>query len=127
GVSVPLFSGRRNEGDIRAARAAVDEVPLRREAALLNLHTQLHRAFSGRQQAVESVAALRGEVIPLLTRALAETRDAYERGLYSYTAWVAARQELIEARRATIAAASAALRYGAHIEQLTAENLSVAQ
>jgi cobalt-zinc-cadmium efflux system outer membrane protein len=126
GVSVPLFTGRRNQGEVIAARAELDALPLEREAALLRLHTQLYRAFSGRRQAIETVSALRDEVIPLLSDALEESQEAFEQGLYGYADWAGARQQLIEAHRAAITAASAALRYGAEIEQLSAEDISAA-
>lgn len=126
GVSVPLFVGKRNAGAIRSAQAARDEVAVRREDAALKLRSQLFAAFENRRQALATVQVLQGEVIPLLTRAQAETRAAYERGRYSYLEWAGARNELVAARRVLIEAAAAALRYRTEIEQLTAEPLFAA-
>lgn len=123
GVSVPLFAGKRNAGAIRSAQAARDEVAYRREDAQLKLRSQLFTAFENRRQALTTVQVLQDEVIPLLTRAQAETRSAYERGRYSYLEWAGARNELVAARRVLIEAAAAALRYRTEIEQLTAEPL----
>ncbi len=123
GFSIPLFSAERNQGAVRSALAARNEVEVRREAALLRLHTQLFNAFQNRQQALVTIDTLQARTIPLLTDALSGIRAAYENGRYSYLEWVTARQELISARETLIDAATAALRYGADIEQLTAEPL----
>ncbi|MFD1582613.1 TolC family protein, partial [Microbulbifer halophilus] len=99
------------------------QVAAEREAALLRLKSRLYRAVSGREQALAAVEMLRNDVVPILSEALAEVERAYRRGRYSYLEWVAAREELIGARRAKIEAAAAALRYGAEIEQMTAAPL----
>ncbi len=123
GFSIPLFSAARNSGAVRSAIAARDEVEVRRQATLLNLRTQLFNAFQNRQQALVTIDTLQSRTIPLLTEALSETQAAYENGRYSYLEWVTARQELLNARSTLIDAATAALRHGADIEQLTAEPL----
>ncbi|RBP52680.1 TolC family protein [Arenicella xantha] len=124
GFSVPLFSSKRNRGATQSAVAARDEVAVRKEAAMLSLHTQLFHTYSNRQQAILTVKALQSSIIPSLEQALRETQRAYQHGRYSYLDYLTARQELISARRTLIDAASAVLRYGADIEQLTATPLS---
>lgn len=123
GVELPLFPARRSAGAIATAVAERERVAIEREAALLRLKSRLFRAVSGREQAVMSVEILRDEVVPTLREALIEVERAYLRGRYSYLEWVSAREELIGARRAEIEAASAALRFGAEIEQMTAAPL----
>ena len=123
GFSMPLFASDRNSGAIVAAKAARDTVYLRKEAALLKLHTQLYQAVNNRQQAIMTAKTLQKDIIPSLTEALEETQEAYQRGRYSYLELVAARQELMNVRRTMVDAATAALLYAAEIEQLTAEPL----
>jgi cobalt-zinc-cadmium efflux system outer membrane protein len=123
GVSVPLFSSRRNAGALQAAQAARDEVAVRRESALLGLRATLFDAYQQRKLGIETAELLHAEVIPALTRALRLTQAAYESGRYGYQEWVAARQELISAQSALIDAQADALQSGATIEQLTAEPL----
>ena len=94
---------------------------------MLQLHNQLQQAYSSRKQAIYSANSLRNTIIPLLEEALAETQIAYQRGLYSYLDYLNARQELLLARRALIKSATAALRFGADIEQLIAEPLPASQ
>jgi cobalt-zinc-cadmium efflux system outer membrane protein len=123
GLSIPLYSAQRNAGALQSARAAREEVSVRRESALLNLRASLFDAYQQRKLGIETASSLRTDVIPVLTRALQQTQAAYESGRYGYQEWAAARQELISAEYALIAAASSALQSGAVIEQLTSEPL----
>lgn len=126
-LSVPLFSGPRNRGELQAARAAASEVQYRRENALLRLKARLFQAWQTRQQAVAAVKAMREEVVPDLTQALDLTRQAYQGGRYSYVEWVTAQHELLSARQALVDAAATALLNQALIEQLTAQPLAAVQ
>ena len=124
GFSVPLFSGRRNRGEVQAALAARDEVRFRREDTLLRLHSRLFDAYHLRQQSIEAVEQIRSQMLPDLTEALTQTREAYENGRYSYVEWTAAQRELLSAREALVDAATTALLNQALIEQLTAQPLA---
>jgi cobalt-zinc-cadmium efflux system outer membrane protein len=119
GFNVPLFSSTNNSGAIITAQAERDEVQARKVTALLNLHSQLQQAYSSRKQAIYTANSLRNTIIPLLEEALAETKTTYQIVLYSYLDYLNARQELLIAKRALIKSASAALRFGADIEQLS--------
>lgn len=127
GVSMPLFSGGRNRGELQAAQAAASEVRYRREDTLLRLRTRLFEAWQTRQQAVAAVQLIREVVVPDLTEALDLTRQAYERGRYSYVDWVSAQRELLSARQALVDAAATALLNQALLEQLTAQPLAAAE
>ena len=127
GVSVPLFSRQRAQGDIESALAARNEVSYRRQDMLLQLHAQLYRAYSGREQAIASISKLQQQIIPKLTKSLEQTQTGYQRGLYSYLEFLTVRQDLLGARRSVIEAATAALLYQTEIEQLTAEPLTAAE
>ena len=127
GISMPLFAGRRNRGEEQAARAARDEVQYRQEEALLQLHALLFEAYHTRQQNIDAVEQLRSTVLPDLTKALDLTRQAYERGRYSYVEWTAAQRELLSAREALVEAAATALLNQALIEQLTAQSMTQGQ
>ncbi|MEQ3701340.1 TolC family protein [Thalassolituus sp.] len=123
--SMPLFSGKRNSGAVTTALAEKNQVFAQREVMLLDLHTQLFRAFHNRKQAIVAVRTLGSNIIPALEQALTETQAAYQRGRYGYLDYVSARQELLSARRTQIEAAAAALTFGAEIEQLTAQPLAM--
>lgn len=127
GLSIPLFSGRRNRGEVRTALAARDEVQYRREDALLHLHSRLFDAYHVRQQSIDAMDRIRSQMLPDLRAALTQTREAYESGRYSYVEWAAAQQELLSAQRALVDAATTALLNQALIEQLTAQPLTAIQ
>ena len=127
GFSMPLFSSKRNSGAISSARAQRSEIFVQKEVALLNMHTQLFRAFHNRKQAILVAKELQNTIIPALEEALKEIQSAYQSGRYGYLEYVSARQELLSAKRTLIESASSALTYGAEIEQLTAEPLSTSQ
>ncbi len=127
GISIPLFSSKRNTGAVSSVLMSRNEIRFQKDVALLQMHTQLFRAFGNRQNAIVSANTLRQEIIPSLKDALLETQKAYERGRYSYLDYVAAQRELLNARRMVVDAAAAALTYGSEIEQLTAQSLAAAQ
>jgi cobalt-zinc-cadmium efflux system outer membrane protein len=127
GISVPLFAGRRNRGEIQAAMAARNEVEYSQQSALLQLHTLLFEAYHTHQQNIAAVDQLRATVLPDLTKALELTQEAYERGRYSYVEWTAAQRELLSAREALVEAAATALLNQALIEQLTAQSMTPRQ
>lgn len=125
GLSVPLFSGRRNRGEIIEAEAKLTEAQVQRQAAQLELRTHLLTLLTANQTHYEKVRQLRNHVIPLLQQAQADAQVAYRRGLYSYLELVAAQQDLIQARRNLIDTAAEALGLQADIEQLTAAPMTL--
>ncbi len=127
GISVPLFAERRSRGEVEAALAARDAVHYRREDTLLRLHARLFEAYRLRQQSIDTVEQIRTRVLPSLQEALAQTREAYEGGRYSYTEWTSAQREVLSARRALVDAATTALLNQTLIEQLTAQPLTTAR
>jgi cobalt-zinc-cadmium efflux system outer membrane protein len=123
GVSIPLFSGHRNAGEIKSARAAYDEVAFSKQSGLAKLHVQLYDAYSQYQQHVKSVRVYQQTIIPALVSVLSETEQAYQAGRYRYQDWIVAQEELLTAKRALIDNAAAASLNQAIIEQLIAEPL----
>lgn len=124
GLSIPLFSGKRNKGAVKSARAAQNEAVFEQASAQLKLHTQLFEAYSQRQQHVAAADAYRNTILPELSAALRATRHAYETGRYSYLEWITAQRELLDAKQALIENAAAASLNQATIEQLIAEPLT---
>ena len=119
GLSIPLFSGRRAQGDIAAATARREAARFDSQAAVIAARATLFEAWQHRAHAIEAFAMLRDAVIPRLESALADTREAYRAGRYSYLELIAARQELIDARLALVNAARRA-----HLNRIELERLS---
>jgi cobalt-zinc-cadmium efflux system outer membrane protein len=124
GISIPLFSQSRNTGEVERVLAERNTVTYKRADTLLNLHEKLYTAYSLRQQNIASYQQLTTHVIPDLEKALSLTQFYYERGRLKYQDWVAAQQELLNAKQQMIENASNALLNQAVIEQLTAQPLT---
>lgn len=124
GVSIPLFTQSRNTGEVKRVLAERNTIALQRSNTLLNLHEQLYKAYSLRLQNIDAYRQLKTHVIPDLEKALSLTQLAYDRGRLKYQDWIAAQQELLNAKQQMIESASGALLNQAIIEQLTAEPLT---
>jgi len=124
GLSLPLFTGSRNRGNVQSARAAREVVETEAQSALAALRARVFGAWQAHKQASGAVETLQTDVIPTLTEALSQTRAAWEQGRYTYLEWIAAQRELLQARRALVDAAGEALLNQALIEQLTARSLA---
>lgn len=124
GISLLLGTRARNRSEIERAIAAQDTVAAARDATLLNLRARLFEAWQTHQHSAAAAHQLRTSVLPTLKLALAQTRQAYERGRYGYAEWMAAERDYLDARLAAIDAATTALLNQALIEQLTAEPLT---
>jgi outer membrane protein, heavy metal efflux system len=125
GLSMPLFPGRRNKGEVSRLIAERSSIAMERDTSVLELRTLLFNAYSSRQQAIYTVNQLQTKVIPFLEDALEQTRQGYERGRFGYLDYITVAQELLESKRLLIDSAAAVLTYGAEIEQLTADTISV--
>lgn len=123
-LSVPLFSKKRSDGEIKSALASRSAVNYAQHDLLLRLHAQLFEAYSLRRQSIAAVTKTEKEIIPALENALKLTRDAYENGRYRYLDLIAAQEELLATKQARIDAASTALISQALIEQLSGKALS---
>ncbi|MBW2941464.1 TolC family protein [Zhongshania aquimaris] len=123
GISIPLFSDRRNASETNSARAAYDEVEYSKQYGLAKFHVQLYEAYSQYQQHAKSVRVYQQTIIPALVSILSDTEKAYQAGRYRYQDWIIAQEELLTAKRALIDNAAAASLNQAIIEQLIAEPL----
>ncbi|GAA5317061.1 MAG: TolC family protein [Candidatus Pelagadaptatus aseana] len=124
GISIPLFSGKRNHGAVTSALAERNAVDYQQVDAQLKLHNRLFTAFSQRKENTAAVKQFSSQILPALEQALNLTRQAYETGRYRYQDWIAAQEELLTAKQQHIEAATAAQLNQALIEQLIAEPLT---
>jgi cobalt-zinc-cadmium efflux system outer membrane protein len=124
GVSIPLFSKKRNNGEVKAALANRNALDYARKDVLIRLYAQLFEAYSLRSQNIATVIKIENEVIPALEHVLTLTRQAYENGRYRYLDLIAAHEELLASKQARIDAASTALISQALIEKLTNVSLN---
>ena len=121
GFSLPLGAGRRAAPAIAEASALRALTDAQRQAAEVRARTQLYALYQELGHAITETRLLQDRVLPEMTAALDETRDAYQRGRYSYLEWVEAQREFIAIRRSLIEAAQNAQVFQAEIERLTGE------
>jgi cobalt-zinc-cadmium efflux system outer membrane protein len=127
GVTVPLNASRRARNEITAARAGRELIAAERDAHRVRAEAQLFELFQELRHATTEADVLRTSVLPEMEAALAATRNAFERGRYSYLEWVDAQRELIEVQGALIDSSANAHLYRTEIERLTGEPLSSAE
>ncbi|MFZ5492792.1 MAG: TolC family protein [Pseudomonadota bacterium] len=121
GFSMPLGAQRQAAPAIAEASALRGLTDARREAAAVRARAQLYALYQELRHAITETRLLRDTVLPEMSAALDETRDAYERGRYGYLEWTEAQREFIAIRRSLIEAAQSAQLFQAEIERLTGE------
>jgi len=124
GVSIPLMSKSRASGEIRTARARLQEVEIRRATNLNRLIGEISSLHKQLQQAIAEVNSLQADVIPLLESAMQDTRQAYLAGTYSYLELISAQREYLDAQFSLINSATNAHKFRAEIERLSGQPLS---
>lgn len=119
GISMPLFGGRQAAPLIDEARAQLDAVDARRNAAQIRAEASLFELVQELRHSITEALVLRDEVLPQMDAALKATEYAWQRGRYSYLEWTEAQRERIEVERALIEAAASAQLFQLEIERLT--------
>ncbi|WP_096087139.1 TolC family protein [Agaribacterium haliotis] len=124
GLSIPLFSGKRNSGEVETALAQRNAVDYAKKDQLLQLHARLFESWSLRKQSIAAVNLTQKSAIPALEKALKLTTEGFENGRYRYLDLIAAQKELLASKQSLIDAATTALVSQAVIEKLTSEALN---
>jgi len=122
-VSMPLFAESRAQGQIREARARLQEVEAQRAVTMNRLTGEITSLYQRLNQTISEVNLLQDEVLPRLESVQEQSRAAYENGTYSYLELISAQQEYLDAELALINSATTAHKLRAEIERLTGEPL----
>lgn len=125
GISLPLFSERRNRAVVTAAQATVKTVQWERETRLQALKASLFVMAHDYRAARQAQQRLISEVVPVLEQVLTETQQIYQRGRASYLELISARRELLDARAVIIEVALSAYETRITIERLIGQSLRV--
>ena len=123
GASMSLFTESRAQGQIREARANLQEVEARRAVTLNRLRGEITSLYQRLNQTISEVDLLQDEVLPRLESVHEQSRIAYENGTYSYLDLVSAQREYLDAELALINSATTAHKLRAEIERLSGEPL----
>lgn len=119
GVSIPLFSGKRQQSQVTTALARREQVNAERDITLRELKVKVYDAWQNYNHFAEVAKTTRSELLPLMEKALEQSRRFYERGRYSYTEWASVQRDLLDLQLSAIDAAGTALLNRALIEQMT--------
>jgi len=121
--SMPLNNKNRARGAIATAQANLLAVESERDLAVLKMSSQLVVLDQERRLAINEATTLQTDVLPLLTDALNDTREAFESGRYSYIELSAAQKARLDAEFELIEAATRAHLLRVEIERLSGEEL----
>lgn len=120
-VSIPLGSSGRAQPGIRAARAELEALSIRREAAGMALYTTLADAHGRYRVARLEVQRLGEDVLPRLQAARDSAAQAWRAGAASRVEWAQLQNQCIEVRHQRLASAMAAHRALIEIQRLTGQ------
>lgn len=123
-LKIPLPVRDRNQGRISEIRATLAQTRADADATRVRVQTSLFEMYQELQQHLHRANTLRDEVVPLLAKALGETREGYELGRYSYFEWRSVQSELLEAQHALVEASTGAHRLVIALERLTGERVA---
>ncbi|MDH5469413.1 MAG: TolC family protein [Gammaproteobacteria bacterium] len=118
-LTIPLTLRNRNQGGIAEARAKMAQTEADAVAARIRIETSLFVIYQELQHSLHRAKTFRDHIIPQLEQALADTRNAYDLGRYSYIEWRTAQKDLLEAHRALVEASVDAHNNTIEIERLT--------
>ena len=118
-LTIPLSLRNRNQGRIAEAQANLAQTDADAVAARIRVETSLFVIYQELQHSLHRAKVFHDDVIPHLELALADTRNAYELGRYSYFEWHTVQKDLLEARRALVEASVDAHKNTIEIERLT--------
>ena len=117
GVAIPLFTRRRNQGNIDAARSRVDAARLRRQHLEATIPLEVEAAFQRWSAAKRYLDILNRGVIEQSERNLAVIRQAYELGQLRVLDVLNEQRRLIETQLAYIDAQAEQFRAMAELEK----------
>lgn len=124
GITIPLGTKKRNQGNTAAARADLARSDADRAATRIQIETRLFAFYEELKHSLHRAITLRDDILPRVESALSETQRAYEMGRYSYFELRAAQRDALQARTEVTVALIDAHRNVLEIEALTGAALS---
>lgn len=124
GISIPFGGRSRNTGGIAEAQANLSELNVKEDELRVGYETSLFVLYQEMQHSFHQVDVYRNDIIPLLEKALKETRRAYNLGRYSYLELRSVQTELLTARNELVEASVDVHSKGIEIERLTGLRLA---
>ncbi len=123
--SMPLGVFDRNQGNIRAAREAMDRLAVERGATEAELWAELGLLYGNLSLARETALVLRQQALPEAEQALQQVQAGYRSGRFTYLELVEARRQRLQVERTAISAAVEFHRVLIALEQLTGAAIAI--
>ncbi len=127
GISIPLGFNDQNQGQIAAARARAAMTDGELLASRVRIETALFRLHQELSHNIHRSHAMRDEVLPRLDSVVADSREAYTAGRFSYLALRQAQADLLAVRQAYLEENFEAQANRIAIERLTGTALGVTE
>lgn len=124
GVSIPLPFFDRNQGNIKAAKYALNRAESQREAAVTESYKALQQAYNKLKAAAHEVTQLQEQVLPGAESAFEASQIGYRQGKFDYLEVLDAQRTLFSARTRQIQALAEYNRTVAEVERLVGTPLS---
>lgn len=119
GITIPLTTRNRNQGEISEARVRLAMTDADRAATHLQIEMQLFALYQELQYSLHRAATIREEILPRIEQALEDTELAYAAGRYGYFELRVVQAELLDTRTALVESSINAHRHVIEIERLT--------
>ncbi len=119
GITIPLTTRNRNQGQISEARARLAMTDADRVATRVQIETQLFALYQELQRSLHRTTTIREEILPRIEQALKDTERAYAAGRYGYFELRVVQAELLDTRTALVESSIDAHRRVIEIERLT--------
>ena len=123
GISIPIGVRNRNLGRIAETRAEMVRAVSEGRAARVEIETAVFVLYQELRHNVQVAVALRDRLIPLLERALQDTRRAYELGRSTFVELTQVQAELLGANNEYLESSIGAHETVVEIERLTGETI----
>ena len=123
GISIPIGVRNRNLGRIAESRAEMVRAASEGRAARVEIETAVFVLYQELRHNVQVAVALRDRLIPLLERALQDTRRAYELGRSTFVELTQVQAELLGANNEYLESSIGAHETVVEIERLTGETI----
>lgn len=124
GISIPLPFFDRNQGNIKAAKYAINRGKSQQQAALTEVNRALQEAYNRLQASYREVQQLQEEVLPGAQSAFNGIQSGYQQGKFDYLEVLDAQRTLFTSRTRYIQALAEYNRAVADVERLIGTSLS---
>ena len=124
GIALPLPIFNRNQGAIEGARARLKQTALQKEAAYLQLQTELNSLYQELNAVHQAIQSLKKEILPQAQEAFQTISQGYKMGKFNFLEVLDARRSFFSARATYLQQLAEFQRLRTEIELLTGKSMT---